>query len=206
MSHCINTSHPDYQDLLLQTKLTPGVLKAKIATWMDNNTADKFPTVADILDAEENILYNIEKETHASAKAKILKKVNANKEGYVSPFRYPELLTLVGMYNRSQPKKSLELLKAASGNYYINVIGTALQLTSKTNEQPIKDLENKLRSWAKTHGIAIEAMEDLMQRFDGRYKDGALGLADFTKQLIGLVTENESLEQIFKIGGVEIKL
>ena len=26
------------------------------------------------------------------------------------------------------------------------------------------------------------------------------------KQLIGLVTENESLEQVFKIGGVEIKL
>jgi len=26
------------------------------------------------------------------------------------------------------------------------------------------------------------------------------------KQLIGLVTENETLEQVFKIGGVEIKL
>ena len=186
MSHCINTSHPEYLELLLQTELSPGVLKAKIATWMDNNTADRFPTVSDILDAEENILYNIEKETHASAKAKILKKVNANKEGYVSPFKYPELLTLVGMYNRSQPTKSLELLKASSGNYYINVIGNALQLSSKTNEQPIQELEAKLRSWARTHGIAIEAMEDLMRRFDGRYKEGALGLADFTKQLIGL--------------------
>jgi hypothetical protein len=48
MSHCINTSHPEYQELLLQSNLMPAILKAKIATWMDNNTADRFPTMEEL--------------------------------------------------------------------------------------------------------------------------------------------------------------
>ena len=53
MSHCINTSHPEYQELLLQSNLMPAILKAKIATWMDNNTADRFPSIVELLNIGE---------------------------------------------------------------------------------------------------------------------------------------------------------
>jgi hypothetical protein len=46
--HCINTSHPQYKDLLNQTGLHPDVLKAKISLWMSNNNTDMFPTLTEL--------------------------------------------------------------------------------------------------------------------------------------------------------------
>jgi hypothetical protein len=213
MSHCINTSHPEYQELLLQSNLMPAILKAKIATWMDNNTADRFPSIVELLNIGEvnqtlkvvDALSKIQrglftqdklpKETPLAAKARILKKVNANKDGYVSPFRYNELTALLAAYNKTQPATVLRMPKATSGNYYIKIVDEAMQLSSTTNEKPLKELESKLRTWAETNGIAIEAIEDLMQRFEGKYHEGALGIADFANLLIG-IADGRSLDTL----------
>jgi hypothetical protein len=141
------------------------------------------------------ILYNLPKETPLAAKARILKKVNAKKDGYVSPFNYGELLTLVGNYNKTQPQTSLKMFKAPSGDYYIKIVDEAMQLSSTTNEKPLKELEDKLRTWAETNSISIEAIEDLMKRFEGRYHEGALGVADFANLLIG-IADGRSLDTL----------
>ena len=46
--HCINTSHPEYRDLLNSTGIIPAVLKTKISVWMDNNSTDRFPTAEEL--------------------------------------------------------------------------------------------------------------------------------------------------------------
>ena len=46
--HCINTSHPEYRDLLNSTGISPAVLKTKISVWMDNNSTDRFPTMEEL--------------------------------------------------------------------------------------------------------------------------------------------------------------
>jgi len=141
------------------------------------------------------ILYNLPKETPLAAKARILKKVNATKEGFISPFKYNELTALLAAYNKTQPSTALRMPKAASGNYYIKIVDEAMQLSSAINEKPLKELEDKLRTWAETNGIAIEAIEDLIQRFEGKYQKGALGIADFANLLIG-IADGRSLDTL----------
>ena len=41
---CINTSHPQFKNLLEQTGLHPDVLKAKVSIWIESNNSDSFPT------------------------------------------------------------------------------------------------------------------------------------------------------------------
>ena len=45
---CINTSHPQFKNLLEQTGLHLDVLKAKVSIWMDQNNSDNFPTVEEL--------------------------------------------------------------------------------------------------------------------------------------------------------------
>jgi len=132
------------------------------------------------------ILY--QKETAIQAKARILKKVNANKEGFINPMKYGEALQLVGDFNKVNGAGTLSFKKAANGSYYIVPAGTSLaqQNTTQETKAPVKELEDKLRVWAKNNDIAIEAVEDLMVRFEGRYENNILGVVDFMNQLIGL--------------------
>lgn len=132
------------------------------------------------------ILY--QKETAIQAKARILKKVNANKEGFINPMKYGEALKLVGDFNKVNGPGTLSFRKASNGNYYIVTAGNSLaqQNTTQETKAPVKELEDKLRAWAKSNDIAIEAIEDLMVRFEGRYENNILGVVDFMNQLIGL--------------------
>jgi hypothetical protein len=131
------------------------------------------------------ILY--QKETAIQAKARILKKVNANKEGFINPMKYGEALQLVGDFNKVNGAGTLSFRKAANGNYYIVTPGNTLsQQTSKETKAPNQELEDNLRAWAKANDISIEALEDLMVRFKGRYENNILGVVDFMNQLIGL--------------------
>ena len=47
--HCINTSHPEYLELLAKTNFSSGVLQAKIGAWMAKNTSERFPSVEELL-------------------------------------------------------------------------------------------------------------------------------------------------------------
>lgn len=132
------------------------------------------------------ILY--QKETAIQAKARILKKVNANKEGFINPMKYGDALKLVGDFNKVNGAGTLSFRKASNGSYYIVTAGNSLaqQNTAQETKVPVKELEDKLRTWAKSNDIAIEAIEDLMVRFEGRYENNILGVVDFMNQLIGL--------------------
>ncbi len=48
MSHCINTSHPEFQKLLKDSKLSTPVLKVKISTWMSKFHLERFPTLTEL--------------------------------------------------------------------------------------------------------------------------------------------------------------
>lgn len=47
MSHCINTSHPEYKSLLEQSNQSAASLKADISIWQEENELDKFPSLED---------------------------------------------------------------------------------------------------------------------------------------------------------------
>ena len=46
--YCINISHPEYKNLLYNSKIDPIFLKAKISMWMDYNGNDSFPTIEEL--------------------------------------------------------------------------------------------------------------------------------------------------------------
>lgn len=48
MPHCINKSHPSYQQLLSGTSVNPQILDAKIIAWQTQNNTSEFPTLQDI--------------------------------------------------------------------------------------------------------------------------------------------------------------
>jgi len=52
--HCINISHPDYQELEKSAGIHPSALKAMISVWMDKNGNEKFPTLEQ-LEFENNL-------------------------------------------------------------------------------------------------------------------------------------------------------
>lgn len=53
--HCINISSPEFVSLLEETKYTPTVLKAKIATWQSKNGLDKYPTKDNLLTYSDSL-------------------------------------------------------------------------------------------------------------------------------------------------------
>lgn len=183
--HCINTSHPDYKTLLVESGLHPDVLKAKISIWMTKNSDDRFPSIEELLG--KDIMY--QNENPRQAKNRILKAVFANTAGYINTQSYIPTMQLINTYNTKMGSQLLQLKKAASGSYYIVVNSLGFQKTSSVEEEANQELEDKLKEWAMLHDISIEAIDDLIKRFEGRYSSGILGVADFANQLIGLADE-----------------
>ena len=89
-----------------------------------------------------------------------------------------------------------------TGNYYIAGYGNKSvtrddyyspyaggmfrQRTTKSLESRVEELDKKLMSWAKKHGISVEALKAVMEKFPDRYDGTALGIADFAKNLIAI--------------------
>jgi hypothetical protein len=64
--------------------------------------------------------------------------------------------------------------------------GMFRQRTTKSLESRVEELDKKLMSWAKKHGISVEALKAVMEKFPDRYDGTALGIADFAKNLIAI--------------------
>ena len=45
MSKCINKSHPEFKQLLLDTEVNPFIVAAKVGIWMEQNNTELFPTI-----------------------------------------------------------------------------------------------------------------------------------------------------------------
>jgi len=184
---CINIKHPEYLALQQELGIHPDLLKAKISLWMGKNTDERFPTIEELGLSNSDMLYQVE--NSAQARIRILKSLQANKDGFVKPIKYAALLKEVGDHNKVFGAGSIQLRKAANGNYYLVTKGTTLSQKSSSSTARNRDLENKLYQWATTHGISIEALDVLLEKFAGRYENGILGVADFAKGLIGIADD-----------------
>ena len=72
-------------------------------------------------------------------------------------------------------------------NYYSPYAGGMFrQKNPQTLESRVEELDKKLMSWAKKHGISVEALKTVMEKFPDRYEGSALGIADFAKNLIAI--------------------
>ena len=81
-------------------------------------------------------------------------------------------------------------------NYYSPYAnGMFRQMSTKTAEEKNTKLEKALFDWAKIHGISINALEVLIDKYKGRYETGILGVADFANAVIGLA-ENRKIDTL----------
>lgn len=184
---CINRNHPDFQKLLKRTNLPPLLVEAKVSIWMQKNKVERFPS-------------NIEFDALAATKNDPIRelgmKYNMNTSGYM-----PKNVDLAQV-QRDASKYGLKVVKARSGNWYlkdgnrmVNPFKQYQLEETGPSELPIKELNDKLLKWAETHGIKIEAMEEMLDRFSGNegLYTGAVGLADFLNKIIVLNKDKENI-------------
>ena len=210
MSYCININHPEYIQLLQNSNLKPAVLKAKIGVWMEENNSTDFPTLeqlnGSVTTTEEKetdtILYQTDRAKSYQQKAKTI---------YFNEVRGKQLSNSdISNINAKLRKLSDEIgdvnwnLRQSSNtnNYYIAGYknapvtmddyyspyagGMFRQLTTQSLESRVEELDKKLMSWARKHGISVEALKAVMEKFPDRYDGTALGIADFAKKLIAV--------------------
>jgi hypothetical protein len=58
MGHCINIKHPEYQQLLKDSVLSPTILNAKIGVWQEQNSLEKFPTLEELKITAKPLAFN----------------------------------------------------------------------------------------------------------------------------------------------------
>ena len=81
---CINIKHPEYLALQQELGIHPDLLKAKISLWMGKNTNERFPTIEELGLSNSDMLYQVE--NSAQARIRILKSLQANKDGFVKTY------------------------------------------------------------------------------------------------------------------------
>jgi len=198
--HCININHPDYKFLLENSGQSPVALKAKISIWMNKYGTDNFPTLSQ-LNLGTDLMYQT---PNGRAFAEQAKRIFFD-DVYGKD---PKTLNVEIINKKLQQISSRigdvpwNLRMSRKGNYYIAgyknmpvtmddyfspyAQGFFRQLRSQSTEGKIEKLDKKLLSWARKHGISVEAMKSVMEKFPNRYEKSALGVADFAKNLIAI--------------------
>jgi hypothetical protein len=184
---CINRNHPDFQRLLKRTELPPLLAEAKVSLWMRKNKVERFPS---------NIEFDALMATKNDPIRALGMKYNMNTSGYM-----PKNVDLAQV-QRDARKYGLTVVKARSGNWYlkdgnrmINPFKQYQLEETGPSELPIKELNDKLFKWAETHGIKIEAMKEMLDRFSNNEDlySGAVGLTDFLNKIIVLNQDKENI-------------
>jgi hypothetical protein len=206
--HCINISHPDFKALQEDLNINLEVLKAKVSVWMDSNTAERFPTAEEL--NKNTIFYSQQKLNPFQKQAadiywnhvynknlsdlrieqinKALKEISdfIGDEQWTLQLSKNDKLYIAGYKNRN-------VLFEDYYSPYAN--GMFRQMSTKTAEEKNTKLEKALFDWAKIHGISINALEVLIDKYKGRYETGILGVADFANAVIGLA-ENRKIDTL----------
>jgi predicted nucleic-acid-binding Zn-ribbon protein len=206
--HCINISHPDFKALQEDLNINPEVLKAKVSVWMDNNTAERFPTAEEL---NKNTIFYSKQNLNPFQKqaADIYWNHVYNKN--LSDLRIEQINKALKEISDFIGDEQWRLQLSKNDKFYIagynnrNVLfedyyspyanGMFRQMSSKTTEEKNTKLEKALFDWAKIHGISINALEVLINKYKGRYETGILGVADFANALIGLA-ENRTIDTL----------
>lgn len=206
--HCINVSHPDYIALESSAGIHPSALQAMISVWMDKNGSDRFPSVEELniksVKKSSDVLYQKKGLNYYQERAKDIYFNNVWGQD-LSDSDVARINQELQKISRQIGDTDWFLRKGKNDKYYIAgyknapvttedyyspyANGMFRQLASTSKEGPIQELTDKLYKWAETHGIAIEAMDTLIERFADRYEEGTLGVADFTNALIGIADD-----------------
>ena len=201
MSYCININHPEYQDLLNQSSLSPAVLKAAIGAWMVENNSTEFPSLEQLNIAPSPALYQISGTYYQQKAKEIFFKEIYNQN--LTESQINRLNSKVRELSREIGDVDWNIRKSKSGGYYIAgyknrpvtmddyyspYAGGVFRQLKKTTERQkrIKSLENKLLNWAKIHGIEVTSMKKVIEKFPENYNSNAAGIADFVNGLIAL--------------------
>ena len=208
--HCINKSHPDFKALQEDLNMNSEILAAKVSVWMSNNTAERFPTSEEIDTKSQEIFYQKKKlNIFQKQAADIYWNSVYNRE--LTDSDIAEINRALKQISDFVGDETWRLVEGKSGNLYIagyknmpvtseNYFspyagGMFRQLESSTQESRNKKLEKVLYDWAKTHGISVEALNVLLEKFKGRYEEGIMGVADFANAIIG-IAENAKLDTL----------
>ena len=202
MSYCININHPEYLSLLQQSDLKPAILKAMMAAWMAENNTTNFPTLEQLNIKPNTIFYQREQAKLYQQKAKDIffkkvlnKNLNAEQRSSINkelqklsdeigdvPWELRESKNTGNYYVAGYKNAPVTM-----DNYYSPYAGGMFrQKNPQTLESRVEELDRKLMSWAKKHGISVEALKTVMEKFPDRYEGSALGIADFAKNLIAI--------------------
>tara|TARA_R100001163_G_scaffold64169_1_gene57780 strand:+ start:3964 stop:8052 length:4089 start_codon:yes stop_codon:yes gene_type:complete len=187
--HCINKSHPEYLNLLQKSNDHPHVLDAKISMWMDNNGGKAFPTIDEIemLPSNKDIFFN------RNSIKDLGTKYLANKDGFM-----PANINLADL-QRDARKLNLSVHRSSRNTWFLRDNNNKfvnpslfLQMTSQSSTLPYQDLKDKLFSWAKTHGISVITMEEMMNRVaETGPLEGSVAVADLLNKIIAIDLEKE---------------
>jgi hypothetical protein len=213
--HCINISHPDFVTLKSESSIPLEILKTKVSVWMDQNqNIDRFPTIEELTSGSSattsDILYSKPKlNTYQKKAADIFWNYVYNKD--LSERDVAAIDRALLQISQQIGDVDWHLRLSKNNTYYIagyknspvtmedyyspHANGMFRQMSSTAKEGPIENLNKKLYAWAKSHGISIQAMDQLIERFEGRYSNTALGVADFANALIGLA-ENQKIDTL----------
>lgn len=202
MSYCININHPDYLKLLSESELPAAVLRARMATWMQENNTTEFPSLKDIEKASP--LYQLNRKDFYKQKLKRIFFDNIYNKN-LTDYDIQRIDGKLREISRDAGDVDYFVRESKAGNLYIagykngNVLsddyyspyanGIFRQIKSTNEAKRIKELESKLLSWARAHGISVTSIKDVMAKFPERYPDNAAGIADFAQGLIALADD-----------------
>lgn len=203
---CVNRNHPDFATLLDSSGLHPLVLEAEISLWMEkNNNLEEFPTLSQ-LGLGKDLMYQIPRGNVYIQQAKkiffdeiyqkdlsefdvqrLTEKVREISER-IGDVPYSVRLSNKGTYYIAGYKNR----PVTADNYYSPYAqGIFRQLRSQSQEARIEKLDKKLTSWARRHGISVQAIKEVIKRYPERYEKSAIGVADFSKGLIAIADDSK---------------
>ena len=190
---CINRSHPEFKRLVALSGENPSLVAINATIWMEDNNTTEFPTIDDLdFSTKKN-----DKFFSYSPIRKLGIRYNANQYGFM-----PSNVDWVGVTNEAR-KLGLTVNKSRAGTWYFkNQRGQFInphkyQLDSTERRSPEKELNSKLLEWADTHGIKVEAIEEMIERLgpDSRF-DGVVGVADLLNKVISIDPTKEKLDTL----------
>jgi hypothetical protein len=192
---CVNRSHPEFKKLAQDFNIDERILAARVGVWMSKNTNERFPTIEELGAMPRNRgeyfqLNNV---------LNLAKRFNMNESGFM-----PKNVDLAQVQKAFIPL-GYQVAKAASGNWYLKKNGRKInpfkglnQIEPQLKEGPYKALNDKLMQWAETHGIKVEAIEELISRAteNGNRQIGVVAVANLLDRMITISKDLEKADTL----------
>lgn len=192
---CVNRSHPEFKKLANNLDIDERILAARVGVWMSKNTDERFPTIEEISAMPRNRgeYFQLNKVLDMA------KRFNMNQSGFM-----PKNIDLAQAQRAFIPL-GYQVVKATSGNWYLKKNGRKVnpfkglsQIEPQLKEGPYKALNDKLIAWANTHGISIEAIDEMITRATptGTREQGVVAVASLLDRIITISKDLEKADTL----------